>query len=112
MTSNDFLYLLLTGNYEKMSLHDFKILDKYDNIFKLGKKFTQMVNSFEKKETEEKKQKIAEYIEEKIPLRFFILNRFDNYAIYEGEVVIDYKAKFYYYLNQAATYSSFPILIV
>ena len=110
MTSNDFLYLLLTGDYEKMPLEYYKILDKYDNIFKLGKKFSQMVISFQKKETEEKRQKIAAYIEEKIPLRFFILNRLDNYAIYEGDVVIDFKTRFYYYLNQMDTLRIFYLI--
>ena len=95
MTSNDFLEKLLTANYEEMTCRDFEILSKYDDIFELGKKFTTMVESFNKKPTEEKKNKIVAYINEKIPIRFFILNRLDNYAIYEDEMIIDFKAAFY-----------------
>lgn len=100
MTNNVFLNNLLTGNYKEMTVREFEILAKYDNIFNLGKKFEQLVNSLKKKESEEKRTKIVEYIEEKIPLRFFILNRLDNYTIYEDDLVIDFKTAFYENLDK------------
>ena len=95
MTNNVFLNNLLTSNYKEMTTREFEILAKYDNIFNLGKKFEQLVNSLKKKETEEKRNNILEYIEEKIPLKFFILNRLDNYALYEEDCIIDFKSAFY-----------------
>ena len=103
MTSNKFLENLLNARYKEMTIREYEILATYDNIFNLGKKFQQMVAGIKKKETEEKRDKIVAYIEEKIPHRFFILNRLDNFAIYEEDLVIDFKSSFHSNIDKMNT---------
>ena len=74
MTNNDFLVKLLESNFEEMTIDELTILDKYDSIFNLGEKYHKLLESLKKKDTEEKRTKIIDYINEKIPLKYFILN--------------------------------------
>ena len=100
MITNDFLVKLLESNFEEMTIEELTILDKYDSIFGLGKKYTQLLESLKKKDTDEKRSKVVDYINEKIPLKYFILNRLDNYAIYEPNVIIDFKTAFHRNLDK------------
>ena len=96
MTDNEFLAKILSLEYDDFSNRELEILSTYYYVFDLGKSFVKEYERYIKNNCDSAiKSRLIELVNKRIPKRFFILNKLENYGIHENDCEIDFKASFF-----------------
>lgn len=96
MTDNEFLAKILSLEYDDFSNRELEILSTYYYVFDLGKSFVKEYERYIKNNRDSAiKSRLIELVNKRIPKRFFVLNKLENYGIHENDCEIDFKARFF-----------------